>query len=72
MFVSCPIIVTMSPKKTGPKSLEEIHDTKFTAFRFVLPEDYHAHLEQQAMLEKISMAEYLRRLIAADKAQKSK
>ena len=69
MFVSCSIIIAMSPKKTGPKSLEEIYKKEITAFRFMLPEEQHAHITECARRERISTAEYLRRLIAADMQQ---
>lgn len=56
----------MSSKKTGPKSLEEIYGKEFTAFRFMLPMEQHQHITERATQEKISAAEYLRQLIAAD------
>ncbi len=53
-------------KKTGPPSFEEMYGEKFTSLRFNLPESLHEKLRERAILARVSMAEYMRRLIATD------
>jgi hypothetical protein len=53
-------------KKPGPPSIEDVYGETFTDYRFKLPDSQLNHLRQASASDHVSIAEYLRRLIAAD------
>lgn len=52
--------------KRGQTPLKKIVGEEVTALRFMLPISQLEYLKARAAADKIPMAEYLRRLIAAD------
>jgi hypothetical protein len=55
----------------GQPSISQKYSEETTAFRFILPISQMEHLREQSTLYDITMAEYVRRLIDADMAQKT-
>lgn len=55
--------------QTGPPSLEELRGEPFTSFRFMLPKRHHEYLKSKSIQKRVTVAEYLRRLIEADMIQ---
>lgn len=52
--------------KRGPDTMAERTGQEITAFRFMLPVVQLKHLQRAAAASGISIAEYLRRMIAED------
>jgi hypothetical protein len=57
-------------KKPGPPSIEDVYGETFTDYRFKLPDSQLNHLRQASASDHVSIAEYLRRLIAADMSRR--
>lgn len=55
--------------KRGQPSLEDLTGEPSKDFRFKLPESLYDFMMQQSSVYEISAAEYLRRLIAGEKAR---